>query len=205
MGSRALRGAFGIPLIGALAVGVIGTIAAWRSLGAQRAYGIQNRLGPYEAIDYSIKEFLAEKKRLPTSLGELPATNSRLQKLDYWGNPIEYRVEKDGWTLTSLGRDGKPGGTGLDADYTYRITRPADMQPTLWQFLSDREFLIGRITPWLAALVLWLAMLKSAETRGPDGRSPSMRDLLIATIILGALAVFGGLCLAAIHLIPSGH
>lgn len=40
---------------------------------------------------------------------------------DYWGNPYIYEPplnEGDTFTLRSLGRDGKPGGEGLDADIT---------------------------------------------------------------------------------------
>jgi hypothetical protein len=37
---------------------------------------------------------------------------------DCWGNPIRCRVDSNGMvTLTSFGKDNKPGGTGSDADY----------------------------------------------------------------------------------------
>jgi hypothetical protein len=36
---------------------------------------------------------------------------------DCWGHPVSISVDSDGMvTLTSLGRDNKPGGTGSDAD-----------------------------------------------------------------------------------------
>ena len=36
--------------------------------------------------------------------------------IDAWGRPISVRVEGDTVTLTSLGRDGAPGGIGDDTD-----------------------------------------------------------------------------------------
>jgi hypothetical protein len=37
---------------------------------------------------------------------------------DCWGNPIRYSVDSNGMvTLSSYGKDNKPGGTGSDADY----------------------------------------------------------------------------------------
>jgi general secretion pathway protein G len=37
---------------------------------------------------------------------------------DPWGRPFVYRLadSADGFEILSLGRDGKPGGTGEDAD-----------------------------------------------------------------------------------------
>ncbi|MBW4330312.1 type II secretion system major pseudopilin GspG [Stakelama sp. CBK3Z-3] len=41
-------------------------------------------------------------------LGDMPQ--------DPWGNPYVYRTGPGGFTILSLGKDGKPGGEGLDAD-----------------------------------------------------------------------------------------
>ncbi len=38
------------------------------------------------------------------------------QLLDGWGGPFQYRVTGDSYELFSYGRDGLPGGSGLDAD-----------------------------------------------------------------------------------------
>lgn len=35
---------------------------------------------------------------------------------DAWTRPIEYAVQDGAWTLVSYGRDGRPGGDGVDAD-----------------------------------------------------------------------------------------
>ncbi|MHA6722506.1 type II secretion system major pseudopilin GspG [Sphingomonas sp. RS2018] len=38
--------------------------------------------------------------------------------IDPWGNPYAYKAEGTAFTLKSLGKDGKEGGEGLDADLT---------------------------------------------------------------------------------------
>jgi general secretion pathway protein G len=46
---------------------------------------------------------------------------SRDLPLDPWGHAYLYKVPGDkgrDYTLTSLGKDGRPGGTGVDADIT---------------------------------------------------------------------------------------
>jgi len=59
--------------------------------------------------------------------GRFPANDEDLQKVhrffhnhtwptDAWGGPITYQRTVDGYTLTSLGKDGKPGGDGEDTD-----------------------------------------------------------------------------------------
>jgi len=41
---------------------------------------------------------------------------------DGWDNPIVMRVDGSTITLTSYGKDGKPGGTDQDADISYRFS-----------------------------------------------------------------------------------
>jgi hypothetical protein len=54
---------------------------------------------------------------LPTSLDQLPEFEGKINSVtDGWGRPIEWRVEGEQVVLTSFGRDGRPGGSGKDAD-----------------------------------------------------------------------------------------
>lgn len=54
---------------------------------------------------------------LPTTPGQLPQmAGYDNSTTDRWGRPIIWRVDGDTVTLTSYGRDGKPGGTGEDED-----------------------------------------------------------------------------------------
>jgi len=70
--------------------------------------------------------------RLPTSkegLAPLVATNllERLLLKDPWGYPYEYNNDTGVPEILSLGRDGMPGGEGLDADISS------------WELGNDRE------------------------------------------------------------------
>lgn len=81
---------------------------------ALKMYRLDN--GDYPTTAQGLKA-LAEKPTVPPVpanwsgegyLGEVP--------LDPWGNPYSYAATGGGFTLMSLGKDGKPGGEGLDAD-----------------------------------------------------------------------------------------
>src|SRR5262249_6828421 len=81
--------------------------------------------------------------RLPEKLTELePVQDGTVpvddagQPLDGWRRPIQYRIEADGYSLFSYGRDGQPGGQGLDADlYAGKVDKEKE-RPTLWQFAT---------------------------------------------------------------------
>jgi hypothetical protein len=67
--------------------------------------------------------------RLPTSLDVLPAREGYdNETVDGWNRPLIYRTEEHGFTLTSLGKDGVPGGSGPDADIVKRY-RIVDGEP----------------------------------------------------------------------------
>jgi hypothetical protein len=81
---------------------------------------------------------------IPPSVDALPIREGYANSTtDGWGRRPEYRVAPDGTiTLTSHGRDGRPGGTGDDADISvsYRTKRP---DGSLWAG-SDLWIVEGR-------------------------------------------------------------
>jgi len=62
--------------------------------------------------------YLVANNSLPPDLASLPERNGYAnQTTDGWGRALIYSLKADGTiSLTSLGRDGAPGGTGDDAD-----------------------------------------------------------------------------------------
>jgi hypothetical protein len=73
--------------------------------------------------------YMLAKNEVPPHLAALPKREGYANRItDGWGRPLIYSADKEGIiTLTSLGRDGKPGGTGDDADVTKRYrTRNKD-------------------------------------------------------------------------------
>jgi hypothetical protein len=62
--------------------------------------------------------YAKQKGQLPSTLAVLAEREGYVNRTtDGWGRPLQYHVDGDGViTLASLGRDGKPGGSGADAD-----------------------------------------------------------------------------------------
>lgn len=89
-----------------------------RTIGAAlKMYRLDN--GDYPTTDQGLKA-LAEKPATPplppswSPEGYLPQV-----PVDPWGHPYVYTAPAPGgFALKSLGKDGKPGGEGLDADLT---------------------------------------------------------------------------------------
>ena len=85
-----------------------------------------------DALDKALDQYLLDTRRYPTNEQGLDALVSRPSNVqtwngpylkkgvpnDPWGRPYVYRTpgQKGEFDLLSYGRDGKPGGTGEDAD-----------------------------------------------------------------------------------------
>src|SRR5260370_849109 len=69
-----------------------------------------------------IGRYARDHGQLPASLAELPKPERHEQReFDPWGRVLHYEVDRNGIvSLTSFGRDGKPGGRLWNADFTMR-------------------------------------------------------------------------------------
>lgn len=69
-------------------------------------------------IEVRIRDYVAAHHRLPDNLSDLPKLidNRSESIVDGWGRPIQYEEDGQTVTLLSLGKDGRPGGAGLDTD-----------------------------------------------------------------------------------------
>jgi Type II secretion system (T2SS), protein G len=65
-----------------------------------------------------IESYARQRGSLPQSLDGLPREETRTSKItDGWGRRLLYDINNDGTiTLASLGKDGRPGGDGDNAD-----------------------------------------------------------------------------------------
>jgi general secretion pathway protein G len=78
------------------------------------------------SVNSDIQAYLKKKGKLPDSLdivSDSPKDTifKHFQNADIsdrWGRLFIYRITKTGYTLMSYGRDGKPGGVGVDSDIT---------------------------------------------------------------------------------------
>jgi general secretion pathway protein G len=74
-----------------------------------------------DALEKGLDQYRLEHRRYPTSEEGLAAIGPFMKKAvpnDPWGRPYQYRAPgaKGDFELFSLGRDGRPGGVGEDAD-----------------------------------------------------------------------------------------
>lgn len=73
---------------------------------------------------------------MPDSIDEFlydTSPHSEKSVLDYWQHPIQYLPHPRNPEFVSLGRDGKAGGVGVDADISSQNYLPGGW-PTLWHF-----------------------------------------------------------------------
>lgn len=82
---------------------------------------IQVARAQIESLEKALDQYRLEKRRYPTAEEGLDAIRPYLKKAvpnDPWDRPYVYRTpgQNGEFDLLSYGRDGKPGGTGEDAD-----------------------------------------------------------------------------------------
>jgi Type II secretion system (T2SS), protein G len=147
--------------------------------------------------------------RLPPSLTELDVVKKKEgmsvddggQPVDRWHNPLQYRVEGDRYTLLSLGADGEPGGSGVDADID--IDHPEDLEKlSLWRFTTMSEtggMKFTCLAAGLFALPLWLLQRPQLSNAG-------RMTILAVHAVTALFAVWVAGVIGILHLpVVSGH
>ena len=199
-------------------VAAIALAVAWRNLGRLPNFWPEQQATrlTLQDLDSLIGVYQQETKALPASLADLRRVQGAEvhgvsitfeaaedgSPLDGWGRPFTYSVDGTNYTIVSLGRDGKPGGVGLDYDLSNVPQPPKDACPTFGQFLFN---------PWArnvlftcfagGVMAFWLSM-KTINPAALHGWAiPSLIVKLVLTI-LGTLAV--AIVMAVLH-VPTGH
>lgn len=185
-----------------LTVTLIATLAAWpfsylrhgQRVTERRMYDLQTSVELYQELAETI----------PRDLDDLRTHNlirdGQQDVLDAWGHPLQYTVDGDTYTITSFGRDGAPGGVGLDADLTHDTPYPPLATPTFTQKLlhpvTQSVIATCAITGMLTSILCWLLARPDWLTR------PKILSLAIpiGAVVFGATIV--GLILALIHVPP---
>ncbi len=85
-------------------------------------------------IRVRIAVYLKNEGTLPTALDALPMRQGYANRItDGWGRPLIYEFGDNGFVLTSLGKDGMPGGSDDDADSVtkFRVVngKPEEIRP----------------------------------------------------------------------------
>ncbi len=121
---------------------------------------------------------------------------------DGWNRPFLFSSDATNCLVTSYGRDGKPGGIGVDCDLTSKNPTPNESLPTFDQFLHN-ERVQGMIKSSLVCGVL-AAILSFLTVRVPDfnRRGMIVLGLSLCVTLIGTLLVTA--IITALH-VPSGH
>lgn len=169
----------------------------------------------FRTLKAALDDYRKRRGSYPDKLGDLKSTrpddirvDESGEVRDAWGRPYEYHAEENSYTLFSLGRDGKPGGDGLDQDPDSRdvpagnavpFKLPAVGIPTLRQFTFECPTGGVRLVCAVAGVFAFVACFM---TLGPKRKSLT-RSLIGLTLTLAACLVTA-LIMSFIH-IPTHH
>lgn len=156
----------------------------------------------------------------PYSLDDFEADNSWFMTpvyiresgiwVDGWGRPYLTAVEGTTLLVTSYGRDGKPGGLGLDHDLTTTDPNPYAATITLKQFLNHETTSLIRFSCMILSIISFvvvLALILSITLSiFPEKTTARITSVALSMLITFLAAAFVGLAIGILHVpIPPAH
>lgn len=206
--SRAVAVRILVSLFVAIAVTGISIWSAYNSVGA--GYSAHWRVrADLRLMRTFASGYKHQEKRAATSLNEVieanPRNNDILEqsRVDPWGREYHYEIVDNEVRLSTLGRDGKPGGRGLDADFTTDNYWPQSARLPLWQFLFEINSQGILIVCLIAGLLA--GCLAYREFPSPQFQRKTWVNWLIAIAVWTWLSWFSAIAIAHLHLVPNGH
>lgn len=196
-------------MVTALIIAATAYICAWRSYRGYIA-GWTEQASTRQELERMNREIDVYRQmvgHLPAALTDLDLRTWPVDQagvpVDRWGWPLQYQVNGDTYDLYSLGRDGRPGGSGLDADLHPGQYDPETEGLTFWQFSTLPE-----VRGIMAVCILTGGLAFPILINAPPEESPGRRVItpyLIARHLLTAVAaVVTAVIISFLHL-PSGH
>jgi len=193
-----------------LAVCLIVVLVAWNDMSlwvlSPEQYATRHGL---LVLGRAIYVYGVDNKTLPASLEDLRGTEygrdlvfgEKGGPLDGWGRPFVYARDDGNCSVTSFGRDGLPGGVGMDSDMTDASPFPTYIRPTLMEFVKycPEGMLGAAVLSGGLTFLLIVYLVSPGELR--------RRRLLSVALMVGASAIGAGIVgvvLAHLHL-PVGH
>ncbi len=215
--------ALGPRLLVSLAAGLLvlltvtyASLAQYRDWAARRPQ--ERTLLAILAVREAVDQYRKDKGSPPGSLDDLAGTHWSFgdrngYPVDGWWRLLHYQAKGDGYRIVSYGRDGKPGGVGLDydlssdhlgggggPDLSWVLSRiPPQARPTFGQFATDRESRAMALLSLLSGLAAFTLAFRVLGNTRKSSLSLVLQLLvtLVATVVLGFI-------ITTVHL-PSGH
>lgn len=127
-----------------ITVAVIAICVAWQQdleywLGGKQTFTRMDLMSLHKAVE----AYQSETGALPSTLEDIGKPRGSESQptawplVDHWGRPFIYEHNGKDFVVRSLGRDGKPGGVGLDCDLSEPRSPTQHSYPTLRQFVFE--------------------------------------------------------------------
>ena len=152
----------------------------------------------------SIEQHAQETGQLPLALTDLAEPNVVWMHeddgpiLDEWRNPVQYRRDENGFSLYSLGRDGKPGGAGLDCDIYSNERDRRRQRPTFVQFFFETDR-TKRLLGASAYLGFMGALVCHYVTQKPPKNRAKMVAMTVAVIFVSGILIVVAVFFSILH------
>ena len=209
--SRQWVARIGIAVLVGVAVTATAILAAWQRYAPTRPLNDEQFFTRVD-LDWmrnALGMYLRDNGTLPLTLPDPKKVNSMVLRtdgnssvVDAWGHDLIYQHDGNHFVVTSLGRDGKPGGVGLDCDLSTTAPWPPGAHPTLRQFFFDLPtggIVVSCVFGGVLALILTLLVLRTPRQGEPK---PAIIAVKIAFTFIGAAMIA---CILAFLHVPWGH
>jgi len=167
-------------------------------------------------LQQRIDEFRKEHGDLPEDLTDIPElhglwNNPDGPPVDEWEHPIQYRSDGTSFDLYSHGRDGQPGGIGLDADIFHDGRNREHTLATFAQYFGetdqsevDRGGFFMAMAGLIAGCMIAFITFGSLNDLDTSERALKPAYFTAYAVAIVCIASLVGAFLLPLH-IPSGH
>jgi hypothetical protein len=178
------------------------SIAWWQQWETQRAL---------KDMSNAVEAYQQKFKVPPHTFEQLQAMTNEVPNMEYWAitgltdawqHPFVITNEGTDCLIISYGRDGKPGGKGIDYDLTSGNRNPKEAEPTFDQFFNNKETQGMIVSSFVCGGLAALLSLLTVRVPNLTKRGLIILGLSLCATVFGTVLVT--IFITALH-IPNGH
>jgi hypothetical protein len=185
---------------------------AWRQSRSSFAWEEQrNTSRELVTIGEAINAYVRNSNACPSTIEQLWLMTNEVPDIEYyfsrelldqWGNLLVLSQDDTNCIVTSYGRDGKPGGIGIDCDLTSKTPLPKKSIPTFGQYWHNPR--ANDQIRWCFICGFMATFLSLLTVRIPNLTPRGMTVLGISLVMTLIGTVFVAIMITGLH-VPSGH